>query len=71
MGMKMQRRQNTKAMNDYEQEKTYITNVINNSNLSFDPYELKFGKNNILAVIGMSQLGFFILTNEGKVQRFL
>ena len=38
MGMKMQRRQNTRSMSDYEQEKTYITNAINNSNLSFDPY---------------------------------
>ena len=63
MGMKMQRRQNSKSMSDYEQERTYITNAINNSNLAFEPFQLIFGKNNILAVIGIAQLGFFVLNN--------
>jgi len=63
MGMKLQRRQNNKAMNDYEQERTYITNSINNSNLAFEPFQLIFGKHNILAVIGVAQLGFFVLNN--------
>jgi hypothetical protein len=71
MGMKLQRRQNNRAMGDYEQERTYITNAINNSNLAFEPFQLVFGKNNLLAVIGVAQLGFFVLNNEGKVQRFM
>ena len=71
MGMKLQRRQNNRAMGDYEQERTYISNAINNSNLAFEPFQLVFGKNNLLAVIGVAQLGFFVLNNEGKVQRFM
>jgi len=65
IGMKLQRRQNTKAMAEYEQERTYITNAINNSNLSFEPFQLSFSKSsqNLLAVVGVSQLGFFVLAN--------
>jgi hypothetical protein len=71
MGMKLQRRQHNRAMTDFEQERTYITNAINNSNLAFEPFQLCFGKGSLLAVIGVAQLGFFLLNNEGKVQRFM
>lgn len=71
LGLKLQSRQVKKAMNDFEQERTYLSNAINNSNLAFDPYQLTFGRGGILAVIGLSQLGFFILNQDGKVQKFV
>lgn len=71
LGLKLQRRQSSKAMGEFEQERPYISNAINNSNLAFEPYQLLFGKNGLLAVIGMAQLGFFVLSQEGKVQRFV
>ena len=48
-----------------------MANAINNNNLPFEPFQLLFGKGSLLAVIGISQIGFFVLNNDGKVQRFM
>ncbi len=73
VGMKLQRRQGGRAMGEFEQERNFISNAVNNANLTFEPFQLAFskGSNNVLAVVGASQVGFFVLNNEGKVQKFL
>ena len=73
VGMKLQRRQGGRAMGEFEQERNFISNAVNNANLTFEPFQLAFskGSHNLLAVVGATQVGFFVLNNEGKVQKFL
>jgi hypothetical protein len=70
---KFQRRLATKNMAEFEQERGYLTNAVNNANISFEPYQLIFSKSNpnLLAVVGLMQLGFLILNNDGKIQKFM
>lgn len=73
MVVKFQRRQTNKNFAEFEQERTYLTNAVNNANISFEPYQLIFSRSNpnLLAVVGLLQLGFLILNNEGKIQKFM
>jgi len=54
-------------------EKNYLANAINNNSINFEPYQLLFSKSNLnlLAVVGLTQLGFIVLNNDGKLQKFI
>ncbi len=69
---KMNKRIQNRAMADFEQERGFLAASINNSNFSFEPLQIQFNRSspNLLAIIGLNQLGFALLTNEGKLQKY-
>jgi hypothetical protein len=69
---KMTKRIQTRALADFEQERGFLAASINNSNFSFEPLQIQFNRNspNLLAIIGLNQLGFALLTNDGKLQKY-
>ena len=70
---KFTRRQSSKNFGDFEQERTCLINSISNSNINFDVHQLVFSRvsHSILGVVGLTQFGFVILNNDGKIQKFL
>lgn len=69
---KMTKRIQNRAMADFEQERGFLAGNINNSNFSFEPLQILFNRNspNLLAIIGLNQLGFALLSAEGKLQKY-
>lgn len=69
---KMNKRIQTRSFADFEQERGYLAGNINNSNFSFEPFQILFNRNspNIMAIIGLTQIGFALLTNDGKLQKY-
>jgi hypothetical protein len=72
MIVKMARRIQAKSYGEMEQERGFLIGSINNSNFSFEPTQIIFNKlnPNLLAIVGVVQLGFAVISNDGKFTKY-
>lgn len=69
---KMTKRIQNRAIADFEQERGFLAGNINNSAFTFQPLQIMFNRSspNLLAIIGLNELGFGLLSAQGKLQKY-